>query len=72
MDSNRIFALKRRVAENDIGPQEAREAFEHHLSQLQRLGVILEDSVCGILQKVIARSEAEKGLDRLTDGAWRE
>lgn len=45
MDNNRISALKRRVEENEIRPQEAREALEHHLRQLQRLGATLEDSV---------------------------
>ncbi len=72
MDNNRISALKRRVEENEIRPREAREALEHHLRQLHRLGATLEDSVCGILRKVIAQSEAVEELDRLTDGAWRE
>lgn len=64
--------LKRRIKENEIRSQEAREALELHLHQLQRLGATLEDSVCGILRKVIARSEAVEELDRLTDGTWRE
>ncbi len=72
MDNNRISVLKRRIEENEIRPQVAREALEHHLHQLQRLGATLEDSVCMILRKVIARSEAVEELDRLTDGTWRE
>lgn len=72
MVNNRISALKRRIEENEIRSQVAREALEHHLCQLQRLGATLEDSVCMILRKVIARSEAVEELDRLTDGTWRE
>ena len=72
MDSNVIYSLKKRIEENEIRPQEAREALEHHLSQLQRLGATLEDNVCMILRKVIARSEAVEELDRQTDGTWQE
>lgn len=56
MDNNRISTLKRRIEENEIQSQVAREALEHHLRHLQRLGATLEDSVCMILRKVIARS----------------
>lgn len=72
MDSNVISSLKKRIEKNEIRPQEAREALEHHLRQLQRLGATLEDNVCMILRKVIARSEAVEELDRLTDGTWQE
>lgn len=72
MDSNVISSLKKRIVENEIRPQEAREALEHHLRQLQRLGATLEDNVCMILRKVIARSEAVEELNRLTDGTWQE
>lgn len=72
MDSKVISTLKKRIEENEIRPQEAREALEHHLRQLQRLGATLEDNVCMILRKVIARSEAVEELDRLTDGTWQE
>lgn len=72
MDSNVIYSLKKRIEENEIRPQEAEEALEHHLRQLQRLGATLEDNVCMILRKVIARSEAVEELDRLTDGTWQE
>lgn len=72
MDNNKIFGLKKRIEDNGIRSKDAREALELHLSQLQRLGASLEDSVCGILRKVIARSEAEEELERLTDGTWRE
>lgn len=72
MSDDRISYLKRQIDENWIRPKDAREALELHLSQLQRLGATLEDSVCGILRKVIARSEAEEELERLTDGTWRE
>lgn len=72
MGDNRISDLKIRIEENKIRSKEAREALDHHLRQLQRLGATLEDSVCMILRKVIARSEAVEELDRLTDGTWRE
>ncbi len=72
MGDNRISDLKIRIEENEIRSKEAREALDHHLRQLQRLGATLEDSVCMILRKVIARSEAVEELDRLTDGTWRE
>ena len=72
MGDNRISDLKIRIEENEIRSKEAREALGHHLRQLQRLGATLEDSVCMILRKVIARSEAVEELDRLTDGTWRE
>lgn len=72
MDNNKISDLKKRIGDNGIRSEEAREALELHLIQLQRLGATLEDSVCGILRKVIARSEAEEELERMTDGTWRE
>lgn len=72
MDNNIISSLKKRIEENEIRAEDAKGALELHLHQLQRLGATLEDSVCGILRKVIARSEAVEELDRLTDGAWRE
>lgn len=72
MNEERISSLKRQIEENKIRPQEAREALEHHLRQLQRLGATLEDNVCMILRKVITRSEAVEELDRLTDGTWQE
>lgn len=71
MENNKILKLKKSLEKNEIRSQEAREALEHHLLQLQRLGATLEDSVCMILRKVIARSEAVEELDRLTDGTWR-
>jgi hypothetical protein len=72
MDKNTIFSLKKRIEENEIRAEDAKEALEHHLRQLQRIGATLEDNVCMILRKVIARSEAVEELDRLTDGTWRE
>lgn len=72
MGKNKISGLKKRIEDNGIRSEDARKALELHLSQLQRLGATLEDSVCGILRKVIARSEAEEELERLTDGTWRE
>ena len=72
MDNNIISSLKKRIEENEIRAEDAKEALELHLHQLQRLGATLEDSVCGILRKVIARSEAVEELDRRTDGTWRK
>jgi hypothetical protein len=72
MDNNKISTLKRIIEDNEIRSGEAKEVLEHHLNQLQRLGATLEDSVCGILRKVIARSEAEEELERMTEGIWRK
>lgn len=72
MDNNIISSLKKRIEENEIRADDAKEALELHLHQLHRLSDTLEDSVCGILRKVISRSEAVEELDILTDGAWRE
>lgn len=71
MDDDRISCLKRQIDENWTRPQDAREALELHLDQLQRLGATLEDSVCEILRRVIAQSEAVEELDRLTHWTWR-
>lgn len=71
MDDDRISCLKRQIDENWTRPQDAREALELHLGQLQRLGATLEDSVCEILRRVIAQSEAVEELDRLTHLTWR-
>ncbi len=67
MDNNKIYSLKKRIEDNEIRSEDAREALRLHLFQLHRLGATLEDSVCGILRKVIARSEAEEELERMTD-----
>lgn len=72
MDNNIISNLKKRIEENEIRAEDAKGALELHLNHLHRLGATLEDSVCEILRKVIARSEAEEELERLTDGTWRE
>lgn len=72
MDNDKISSFKKGIEENEIRAEDAKEALELHLHPQQSLGTTLEDCVCGILRKVIARSEAVEGLDRLTGGVWRE
>lgn len=55
--------LLRKQEELAVSPAEGREALDLHLEQLKKLGVSLEDSVCGILRKVIESGELQKEID---------
>lgn len=72
MENNKNIELKKSLEKNEIRSQKEREALEHHLHQLHRIGATLEDSVGMILCKVIVQSEAVVEFDRHTDGTWRE
>ncbi len=72
MDKDRESVLLRTLQENEVRAADAKEALNLHLDQLKRLGATLEDSVCGILRKVIAQAEAIEELDKITFGSWRK
>lgn len=65
--SPRYYELKKIIWENEVTAERAAEALEHHLNQLSQLGATLEDDVCEILRKCIARAEAEKELENLNN-----
>lgn len=67
---NYIEELKQRDRrENYITVDEVRDAIEHHLQQLQKLGATIEDDVCIVLRKIessiIIREQIEKVRERL-------
>jgi len=70
MDKKRIKELQSVLMWNSISKQEAEEALELHLAQLQRLGATLEDSVCSILRKLIKRAEAIEELKAVNDNPF--
>lgn len=63
--NRRIAEQERTIEQNEVSAEYAQEALELHLQQLERLGAHLEDSVCCVLRKVIARAEAEAELNSL-------
>ena len=65
--SARYYELKKIIWENEVTAERAAEALKHHLNQLTQLGATLEDDVCEILRKYIARAEAEKELENLNN-----
>jgi len=62
----RIKYLTRKIEQNEVGLQDATDALALHLSQLERLGCHLEDSICEILRKVIAQAEARQELAEIS------
>lgn len=63
----RIKYLNRVIGNNEVELQDARDALDHHLDQLRRLGATLEDDVCAVLRKVIAQAEARQELREISD-----